>query len=84
MSVFHFREITVIKDFRKKRQFGEMYFVKTFEVRYIFVDEDFEVKKGLLGLDRDNYLNIIQFLDSLTVRKVCLSVFVVFSLLFFL
>jgi hypothetical protein len=36
----------------------------------IIVVEDFEVKNGVLGLDRDVYLTIVKFLDSLTVRKV--------------
>jgi hypothetical protein len=32
--------------------------------------EDFEIKNGVLGLDRDIYLSIVKFLDSSTVRKV--------------
>jgi hypothetical protein len=36
----------------------------------IVVFEDFEIKNGLLGLDRDIYLSIVKFLDSSKVRKV--------------
>jgi hypothetical protein len=36
----------------------------------IVVIKDFQVKNGVLGLDRDIYLSLIKFLDSLTVRKV--------------
>jgi hypothetical protein len=32
--------------------------------------KDFEVGKGLLGLDRDCYLSIVKFLDSSVLRKV--------------
>jgi hypothetical protein len=34
------------------------------------VVEDFEVKNGILGLDRDIYLSVVKFLNSSTVRKV--------------
>jgi hypothetical protein len=36
----------------------------------ITVSKDFEVKNGVLGLDRDAYLSIVKFLDSSIVRKV--------------
>jgi hypothetical protein len=36
----------------------------------IFVYNDFEIKKGMLGLDRDAYLSIVKFLDSSNLRKV--------------
>jgi hypothetical protein len=36
----------------------------------ITVVEDFEVKNGVLGLDRDVYLSIVKFLNSSTLRKV--------------
>jgi hypothetical protein len=35
-----------------------------------FVGEDFEIENGVLGLERDIYLNIVKFLDSHTLRKV--------------
>jgi hypothetical protein len=35
-----------------------------------FVGEDFEIKNGVLGLERDVYLSIVKFLDSHTLRKV--------------
>jgi hypothetical protein len=42
--------------------------------RYQFKEEiiveDFEIKNGVLGLDRNLYLSIVKFLDSSTVRKV--------------
>jgi hypothetical protein len=40
------------------------------ELKEIIVAEDFVVKNGVLGLDRDIYLNIVKFLDSSTVKKV--------------
>jgi hypothetical protein len=36
----------------------------------IVVIKDFEIENGILGLDRDCYLNIVKFLDSTFVRKV--------------
>jgi hypothetical protein len=36
----------------------------------IIVFEDFKVKNGVLGLDRDIYLSIVKILDSSIVRKV--------------
>jgi hypothetical protein len=48
----------------------------------IIVAEDFEVKNGVLGLNRDVYLSIVKFLDSLTVRKVFVDI-LFFALLFF-
>jgi hypothetical protein len=36
----------------------------------IIVSENFEIKNGVLGLDRDVYLSIVKFLDSSIVRKV--------------
>jgi hypothetical protein len=38
--------------------------------REIVVCKDFEVENGVLGLDRDVYLNIVKFLDSLELKKV--------------
>jgi hypothetical protein len=40
------------------------------QFKEIFVVEDFEVKNGMLGLDRECYLNILIFLNSSTIRKV--------------
>jgi hypothetical protein len=36
----------------------------------IIAPEKFEAENGLLGLHRDIYLSLVQFLDSPTVRKV--------------
>jgi hypothetical protein len=36
----------------------------------IVVFEDFEIKNGLLGSERDVYLSIVKFLDSSILRKV--------------
>jgi hypothetical protein len=36
----------------------------------IIVFKDFELKNGVLGLDRDCYLSIVKFLDSSILRKV--------------
>jgi hypothetical protein len=49
--------------------------------RYI-VDETFEVENGILGLERDMYLNIVKFLDSSMLRKV--SKYFLFCLYFYL
>jgi hypothetical protein len=40
------------------------------QFKEIVVVKDFEVKNGVMGLDRDVYLSIIKFLNSPTVRKV--------------
>jgi hypothetical protein len=40
------------------------------EFAEIFVFEDFEVGDGLLGLKRDLYLNIVEFLKLSSLRKV--------------
>jgi hypothetical protein len=44
--------------------------MNSFTFEEIIVVEKFEVGNGVLGLDRDCYLNLIKFLDSLVVRKV--------------
>jgi hypothetical protein len=36
----------------------------------IFVVQDFEIENGVLGLDRDCYLNIVKFLESSILREV--------------
>jgi hypothetical protein len=36
----------------------------------MIVSESFEVENGILGLDRDNYLSVVKFLDSSMLRKV--------------
>jgi hypothetical protein len=36
----------------------------------IIVVVDFEVSNGLSGLERDVFLNIVEFLDLSTIRKV--------------
>jgi hypothetical protein len=36
----------------------------------MIVGEDFEIDNGMLGLDRDAYLSVVEFLDSHTLRKV--------------
>jgi hypothetical protein len=40
------------------------------DFKEITVFEDFKVENGVLGLDRDCYLSIVKFLDSLILRKV--------------
>jgi hypothetical protein len=37
------------------------------EFKEIIVFKDFEVENGILGLERDVYLSIVKFLDSLKV-----------------
>jgi hypothetical protein len=44
--------------------------MNNYQFKEIIVLEDFEVKNGVLRLDRDCYLSIVKFLDSSTVRKV--------------
>jgi hypothetical protein len=36
----------------------------------IIVFKNFEVENGVLGLERDIYLSVVKFLDSLILRKV--------------
>jgi hypothetical protein len=40
------------------------------EFEEIIVSESFEVENGIVGLERDVYLSIVQFLDSTVLRKV--------------
>jgi hypothetical protein len=40
------------------------------EFKEIVVINNFEIENGLLGLNRDVYLSIVKFLDSLILRKV--------------
>jgi hypothetical protein len=42
----------------------------SYQFKEIFVIKDFEIKNGVLGLDRDAYLCIVKLLDSSIVRKV--------------
>jgi hypothetical protein len=42
----------------------------SYQFKEIIVFENFSVENGVLGLDRDVYLSIVKFLDSLIVRKV--------------
>jgi hypothetical protein len=52
----------------KKRKNQEK--VVKFFYKEIAVFENFKIKNGVLGLDRDCYLNLVKFLDSSTVREV--------------
>jgi hypothetical protein len=40
------------------------------DFKEIIIPKDFEIKNGVLGLDRDCYLSVVKFLDSTNVRKV--------------
>jgi hypothetical protein len=40
------------------------------QFKEIFVFGDFEIKNGVLGLDRDCYLSIVKFLHWWILRKV--------------
>jgi hypothetical protein len=40
------------------------------DFKEIIVTKDLEIENGVLGLERDVYLSIVKFLDSLIVRKV--------------
>jgi ubiquinone/menaquinone biosynthesis C-methylase UbiE len=44
--------------------------INTHQFIKITVVEDFEIKNGVLGLDRHVYLSIVNFLGSSIVRKV--------------
>jgi hypothetical protein len=44
--------------------------MNNFEFKEIIVFNDFEIKSGVLGLDRDVYLSIVKVLDSSMLRKV--------------
>jgi hypothetical protein len=46
----------------------------------IIVFKYFEIENGVLGLDRDCYLSIVKLLDSSTLRKVWINIFVHFFL----
>jgi hypothetical protein len=52
------------------------------QFKEIIVSEDFKVENGVLGLDRDCYLIIVEYLNSSIVRKVSLNTFVLFSFYF--
>jgi hypothetical protein len=53
------------------------------EFKEIIVFKDFEVENGVLGLERDIYLNIVKFfLDSSILRKVRVNIFFFFNFLF--
>jgi hypothetical protein len=40
------------------------------QFKEIITFKDFEIKNGVLGLDRDVYLSLVKFLDSSILRKV--------------
>jgi hypothetical protein len=44
----------------------------------IIVFKDFDIKNGVLGLERDVYLSIVKFLDSSILRKVWVNIFYLF------
>jgi septal ring factor EnvC (AmiA/AmiB activator) len=44
--------------------------LKSCKSKEIIVIKDFEIKNGMLGLERDVYLSIIKFLDSSILSKV--------------
>jgi hypothetical protein len=44
--------------------------MKNSQFQEIIVVGDFEIRNGILGLDRDAYLSIVKFLVSPIVRKV--------------
>jgi hypothetical protein len=44
--------------------------INSVEFKEVIVFKDFEVESGLLGLERDVYLRIVQFLNSSILRKV--------------
>jgi hypothetical protein len=62
----------VIKNMKENNSGIQDSLISTNEYQFkeIFVFEDFEIENGMLGLDRDCYLSIVKFLDSLIVRKV--------------
>jgi hypothetical protein len=54
-----------------------------YKFKEIIVVKDFEVKNGVLGLERDVYLSIVKCIDSSILRKVCINNFL-FHLIFYL
>jgi hypothetical protein len=44
--------------------------MNSFDFRKFIVFEKFEIENGVLGLERDVYLSVVNFLDSPFVRKV--------------
>jgi hypothetical protein len=41
-----------------------------YRFKKILIFRDFQIRNGVLGLDRDVYLSIVKFLDSSILRKV--------------
>jgi hypothetical protein len=52
------------------------------DFKEIIVFRDFKIENGVLGLDRDCYLNIVKFLDSSVLRKVRVNLFCFLIILF--
>jgi hypothetical protein len=53
--------------------------MSSYLLKEMIVAENFEIKNGVLGLNRSIYLSIVKFLDSSVVRKVSkYFVFVIF------
>jgi hypothetical protein len=44
------------------------------DFREIVIFKDFEIENGVLGLERDVYLSIVKFLDSLILRNVWVNI----------
>jgi hypothetical protein len=44
--------------------------MNTCDFEEIIIPKDLEIENGVLGLERDVYLSIVQILDSQIVRKV--------------
>jgi hypothetical protein len=40
------------------------------DFKEIIIPKDLEIENGVLGLERDVYLSVVRFLDSLVLRKV--------------
>jgi hypothetical protein len=53
------------------------------DFKEIIVFKDFQIKNGVLGLERDVYLSIVKFLDSSILRKVLVNIFSFFVCVFF-
>jgi hypothetical protein len=65
--------IFILKLFKKKPLFLISNFqqiMNSYKFKEFFVIKDFEIKNGVLGLDRDCYLSVIKFLNSSILRKV--------------
>jgi hypothetical protein len=74
---YHHLLLIVILSFQNNLQNKPLFLISSFqqimngcEFEEIIVSGRFKVENGIVGLERDVYLSIVQFLDSTVLRKV--------------